>query len=282
MTPSITAVRLTGSAHRAELPLLVLGPSLDTSAMTTWSACAAGLTEEFDVVAWDLPGQGHNRSVPEEPFTMAELASGVLAVIDDILVQREDAGGRFYYAGDSVGGVVGLQLLLDAPGRVASAVLLGTGAKIGERATWLERISQRTLDEGDAQVCRALADFDVRDRLAEIGVPVLAVAGAADVVSPTASLREIADGVARGRLVELAGVAQRAPAESPGEVARLLRQHFLGDLDPDRTSPDSTVSAEFARDLAMTVRDAIANGVSAEEVKRLLLETAAQCDRPST
>ena len=30
--PSITAVRLTGAAHRAELPLLVLGPSLGTSA----------------------------------------------------------------------------------------------------------------------------------------------------------------------------------------------------------------------------------------------------------
>lgn len=214
VTPSITAVRMTGSAHRAELPLLVLGPSLDTSAMTTWSACAAGLTEEFDVVAWDLPGQGHNRSVPEEPFTMAELASGVLAVIDDILVQREDAGGRFYYAGDSVGGVVGLQLLLDAPGRVAAAVVLGASA------------------------------------LADIDVPVL----------------------------ELVGAAYLDPAESPDELARLLRQHFLGDADPDRVTRGST---DFARDLAMTVRDAIANGVSAEEVRQLLLETAAQCDRSS-
>lgn len=216
MTPSITAARMTGSAHRAELPLLVLGPSLDTSAMTTWSACATDLTEGFDVVAWDLPGQGHNRSVPQEPFTLAELASGVLAVVDDILEQREDAGGRFFYAGDSVGGEVGLRLLLDAPGRVAAAVVLGASAP------------------------------------ADLAVPVL----------------------------ELSGASYLDPVESPGEVARLLRQHFLGDLVQDRTSPDSTGSTDFARDLAMTVRDAIANGVSAEEVRQLLLETAAQYDRP--
>ena len=77
MIPSITVVRMTGARHRSELPLLVLGPSLGTSAATLWTACAAGLTDAFDVVAWDLPGHGHNRGVPEEPFTMAELAAGV-------------------------------------------------------------------------------------------------------------------------------------------------------------------------------------------------------------
>ena len=64
--------------HRAELPLLVLGPSLGTSARSLWGDCATHLTDAFDVLAWDLPGHGHNRSVPEEPFTMAELAAGVL------------------------------------------------------------------------------------------------------------------------------------------------------------------------------------------------------------
>ena len=78
MTPGITAVRMTGARHRDELPLLVLGPSLGTSASTLWTDCARGLTDVFDVVAWDLPGHGHNRAVPDEPFTMAELAAGVL------------------------------------------------------------------------------------------------------------------------------------------------------------------------------------------------------------
>ena len=40
MIPSITALRMSGARNRAELPLLVLGPSLGTSATTLWTHCA--------------------------------------------------------------------------------------------------------------------------------------------------------------------------------------------------------------------------------------------------
>lgn len=288
MNPTVTAVRMSGSANRAELPLLVLGPSLGTSAATLWSACAAGLTDDFDVLAWDLPGHGHNKSVPE-PFTIAELAAAVLGVVDDVLAQRDQLGDPFAYAGVSVGGAVGLQLLLDVPDRVDAAVLLCTGARIGDPAMWAGRIGQvsvsgtpvmvagsterwfapglverepavaasllhaleDTVDEGYVQVCAALADFDVRDRLGEIEAPVLAVAGAADPVTPTADLRVIADGVRRGRLVELPGVAHLAPAEAPQQVASLVRRHVLG-LGPDPGDEDRT--AREVRDAGMAVR----------------------------
>jgi 3-oxoadipate enol-lactonase/4-carboxymuconolactone decarboxylase len=255
--PTITAVRMTGAAHRAELPLLVIGPSLGTSATTLWGACAASLTDAFDVIAWDLPGHGHNRSVPEESFTMAELAAGVLRVVDDVLAER-DPGGTFHYAGDSVGGTVGLQLMLDAPHRVESAALLCTGARIGDEQLWSERIERvrtsgtpvmveasaerwfglgflerspergarllqalrEVVDEGYVPVCGALARFDVRDRLGEITMPVLAIAGSEDQATPPSKLREIAEGVEDGRYVELDGVAHLPPAESPEEGAR--------------------------------------------------------------
>src|SRR4029453_10291664 len=51
-----------------------------------------------------LPGHGHNRSVPDEQFTVAELAAGVLHVVDDLLAERGEVGGGFAYAGDPVGG----------------------------------------------------------------------------------------------------------------------------------------------------------------------------------
>lgn len=385
MIPSITAVRLTGARHRAELPLLVLGPSLGTSALTLWGACAAALTDAFDVVAWDLPGHGHNTAVPEEPFSMAELAAGVLVVVDDLLTERGQAGGSFAYAGDSVGGCVGLQLMLDAPGRVAGAVLLCTGAKIGDAESWTGRIGQvrasgtpvmvaasaerwfapgflerepergsallhalQSADDGGyVQVCAALADFDVRARLGAIAAPVLAVAGAEDGVTPTAGLREIADGVRDGRLVELDGVAHLAPAEAPALVARLIRHHLLGEPMPeDAPGDDRTVgevrdagyvvrrevlgdahvdraiagTSDFTRDfqelitqyawgsiwtrpgldrrsrslitltalvarghheeLAMHVRAARTNGLTVDEIKELLLQTAIYCGVP--
>ena len=287
MTPSITAVRLTGARHRAELPLLVLGPSLGTSASTLWTACAAsGLTDAFDVVAWDLPGHGHNRTVPDEPFTMAELAAGVLHVVDDILAERGD--DTFFYAGDSVGGAVGLQLLLDVPSRVTGAVLLCTGARIGSHESWSGRMAQvsmsgtpvmvsgsaerwfgagflerepergsallhalqEAVDEGYVAVCGALAEFDVRDRLAEITAPVLAVAGAEDVTTTVENLREIASGVKDGRLVVLDGVSHLAPAEAPEAVARLIRGHLLGEAP----EPGDSRTVQEVRDAGMAVR----------------------------
>ena len=380
MTPSITAVRLTGARHRGELPLLVLGPSLGTTAATLWTACAeAGLTEVFDVVAWDLPGHGHNRAVPEEPFTMAELAAGVLHVVDDIVAERGD--DTFFYAGDSVGGAVGLQLMLDVPARVAAAVLLCTGAKIGTHESWTGRMAQVSMsgtpvmvsgsterwfgagflerepergsallhalqaavDEGYVAVCGALAEFDVRDRLAEIGAPVLAVAGAEDVATPVENLREIAEGVKDGRLVVLDGVAHLAPAEAPSVVSRLLREHLLGEpaSSDDRTVQEvrdagmvvrrevlgdahvdraTAATTDFTRDfqelitqyawgsiwtrpgldrrsrsmitltalvarghheeLAMHVRAARTNGLSVEEIKEVLLQSAIYCGVP--
>ena len=132
MTLVVTGVRMSGARHRAELPLLVLGPSLGTSAGALWTDCAHHLTDDFDVLAWDLPGHGHNRSVPDEPLTIAELAEGVLALVGDVQEQRGDPGTPFAYAGVSVGGAVGLQLLLDHPDRVTAAALVCTGARIGE------------------------------------------------------------------------------------------------------------------------------------------------------
>lgn len=253
------AVRF-GRGTTADKPLLVLGPSLGTSATTLWSAAADRLAEHFHILAWELPGHGLDRAVPDGPLSMADLAAGVLELVDEV------GERRFHYAGDSVGGAVGLQLLLDAPDRVASAVLLCTGAQIGSEQVWTDRVAAvraggtaglveasagrwfgtgfvgrepdragallhalaGAADEGYAAVCGALAAFDVRDRLGEIGAPVLAVAGAEDAVTPPDGLRMIADGVRDGRLEVLDGVAHLAPAEAPDRVAALVLEHALG------------------------------------------------------
>ena len=350
MIPHVTAVRMTGRKDRADLPLLVLGPALGTSATALWGECAGKLSDVFDVLAWDLPGHGHNLTVPEEPFTISELAAGVLAIVDEVQHQREDAGSPVFYAGDSVGGVVGLQLLLDSPGRIRSAALLCTGAKVGDAARWTERVGQvrtsgtsglvpacterwfgrgfldsrpdvgagllealqeavgRRLPPG----CGAIAEFDVRDRLGEIHAPVLAVAGTEDVLTSAGGVQEIADSVQRGSYAELDGVAHMAPAEAPAEVASLLRQHFLGEPasdDDDLTrdfhqfSADHESGAVWARpgldprsrslvvlaalaargqfdQLAAHVEEAGAHGVTGDEIRELLLQTAAHCGLP--
>jgi 3-oxoadipate enol-lactonase/4-carboxymuconolactone decarboxylase len=258
-TPHLAGVELAGSP---DLPLLVCGPSLGTSATALWSPVAALLGDDFHVVAWDLPGHGVNRAVPSEDPTMADLAAGVLAFVDGVLAERGDAGASFVHAGDSVGGAVGLQLLLDAPERVRAAAIVCSGARLGDEAMWRERADlvrrsgtpvmvegsarrwfrpgfieeqpelatglMHALQEADrfgyASVCGALATFDVRHRLGDITAPVVAVAGAYDVAAPVAGMAEVAHGVADGRLLVLDRVAHQAPVEAPAETARAIRE----------------------------------------------------------
>ncbi|WP_300643662.1 alpha/beta fold hydrolase [Nocardioides sp.] len=230
---------------------LVLGPSLGTTAATCWGPVTRLLGWDLDVVALELPGHGGDTSPVPEALTVAALAERVLALVK----------GPFLYAGDSIGGQVGLQLLLDAPDRVLGAVLCCTGARIGTPESWAERIAQvrasgtaslvaatasrwfgptfierhphrasallhalRDTDPtGYAALCHALAAFDVTDRLGEISAPVIAVAGAHDAVCSPELVGQVAAGVQRGRLVVLDDVAHQAPAEAPERVAEIIR-----------------------------------------------------------
>ncbi|WP_216915607.1 bifunctional 3-oxoadipate enol-lactonase/4-carboxymuconolactone decarboxylase PcaDC [Nocardia noduli] len=266
--PTVTGVQLSGSAA---LPLLVCGPSLGTSAVALWSATAELLGDHFHVVGWDLPGHGSNHAEVTGGFTMAELADGVQAFVDRVLAERGEPSGGFHYAGDSVGGAVGLQLLLDHPGRIVTAILACTAARIGDEAMWRDRATlvrsagtsvmaddsaQRWfapgfVDEhpavaaallhsladadaaGYAAVCDALAIFDVRADLARIDTPILALAGAYDLATTVAAMAEMAHGVSDGRLVVLERVGHLAPAEAPVDTARAIRQAVGFASDPE-------------------------------------------------
>jgi len=277
-TPRITGVELGGDAS---LPLLVVGPSLGTGAAALWGSVAARLGDAFHVIGWNLPG--HDGSPVGGPFTMAELADGVRTYVEGVRRARGD-DRPFAYAGDSVGGAVGLELLLDSPEAVSAAALLCTGARIGEPEGWHERaatvrasgtptmvtgsaqrwfapgflerapevatgllgVLQQADAEGYAQVCEALAGFDVRSRLSEISAPVLALAGRHDVATPPASLEEIAEGVKDGRAVVLDDVAHLAPAEAPDRVADLLRAHLTSSEESVRSAYDAGMSVRRA------------------------------------
>ena len=220
--PKITGVQL---SEPSAGPLLVLGPSLGTSATALWAASAAFLGERFHVVAWDLPGHGQTptRCRMASPWPSSPPACWHSSTV---LTDRGESGGPLVYAGDSVGGAVGLQLCWTRRTGSLAAVLLCTGAKIGDADGWRERaarvrasgtavlVSQsverwfapgflerepevasapavlyapptRRLRPGLRGACRLR-----RTRPAgEIAVPVLAVAGAEDVADPAGAAR---------------------------------------------------------------------------------------------
>lgn len=242
----------------ADAPLLVLGPSLGTSTIL-WESVTPALASTHRIVAWDLPG--HGASAPADgAFTVADLADAVAARVAELGAQS------IRYAGVSLGGAVGLELLLRHPALIERAAILCSGAVIGEPDAWRERaakvraestsaliigsaerwfapgsiaehpdltgrllhVLQNTDDESYARCCDALAAYDVRDRLGEIRTPVLAAWGAHDQVTPESSARVIAEGVRDGRATAIPDASHLAPVDAPDAVAALLQQ-FLNE-----------------------------------------------------
>ena len=125
--PALTGSSTIGPAGRN----LILGPSLGTSSIL-WDRAIPILAEEFTLLAWDLPGHG-NSAATGEPFSMADLADGVIRLADD-------AGfDTFCYAGVSLAGQVGIELALRHRDRLLGMAIICSTAKIGEQSRWDER-----------------------------------------------------------------------------------------------------------------------------------------------
>lgn len=252
--PQLTLTRLAGAPGHGDL--LVVGPSLGTSVEGLWGAAAAELSDRFEVVGWELPG--HGRSTPAtEPFSVADLAAAVRRRAAQLV---GDAPRRVLYAGVSLGGAVALELALE-PGVFDHVSCIASAARIGEPEMWHERAALvrragtpvmvgpssqrwfapgfldrdpttgnrllRSLSDTDresyALACEALADFDLRARLAEVAVPLLVAPGEHDVVIPPHVAQQTADAVTGASLRVLPGCGHLPPAEAPGAVATALR-----------------------------------------------------------
>lgn len=223
--------------------------------------------------ALDVPAGTARSDVPK--VVMSDLAEAVLTTLDRILPDVAAPDARVSVAGDSIGGALALQLALDHPTRFERVAAFCTGAKIGEREGWEERAETvaisgtptqvigsaerwfghgfmerepeasaallHSLQDADrfsyAALCFTLADFDIRDRLPEITVPVLAVAGSEDKPTPPPKLAEIASGVRESHLEVIEGAAHLVPIEAPALTAALLTDFLAGRIS-DVTSAD--------------------------------------------
>lgn len=222
-----------------------------------WDPQIAGLTSVANVLAVDLRGHGASPA-PAGPYSVADLAGDVVAVLDSIGVNRA------HLVGLSLGGAVAQWIAVHRPARVQTLSLLCTSARFGESQAWLDRASATrssgtqsladavlsrwftpelaardtelaarhrqmivdTPDEGYASCCDALADFDNRADLGRIAAPTLVIAGEQDPSTPPADLKIIADGIARSTLHVLDPAAHLANVEQAGEVTRLIIDHI--------------------------------------------------------
>ena len=256
---TVPAIALTAPVGPDGAPLLVLGPSLGTSTIL-WENVVPVLA---DALPRRRVGPARARRLararPSRSRSPTSPTPSPAAI-------RELGAERVLYAGVSLGGATGLELGLRHPELVVGAAIVASGAQLGEprgvararragaravdvgadhrrrrsagsRPDSIERepdLSGRLLhalqdadDESYALCCEALAAYDVRDRLGEIGMPVLALWGEHDARGSRGEGRSRSPAAScDGRAEMIAGVAHLPPAEQPAATAAALLAFF--------------------------------------------------------
>jgi 3-oxoadipate enol-lactonase len=178
----------------------------------TWST----LAEVGRVIAYDIRGHGYARGAPLTTG-LDQLAHDTIDILDALGVPHADVYGASY------GGAIAQTVLLDYPHRVRSAALIATASDCGgpdgelaHRADaaeqhgieaqvpssiirwflpemiaangWAVRYARECVRRDSvaewAAAWRAMASLNVIDRLPEISVPVIAIAGKQDLSAP--------------------------------------------------------------------------------------------------
>jgi len=146
----------------------------------TWASCMDALADRYEVIAVDLPGHGAS-PVPEDPAVYSR--DGALRDIDEVLASL---GAPAVLVGHSLGGYLALAHAATRPGVVCGIVVLNTGPGYRDpvkREEWNERSRRNAHRFGVPPQVTGLNlqhDSVVMDRLTEIRVPTLVLAGAAD------------------------------------------------------------------------------------------------------
>jgi 3-oxoadipate enol-lactonase len=219
----------------------------------------AGLAADvFDAQVSAFPGAyattlpGHDPTRPGSPASIAEFAD---AVAEEL---RERPARETVLCGSSMGGAVALELALRREPSVCAVALIGSGAKLRvapalfaalennfEAAArslathffthptqeCVDRAVETLLRVGQAQTLRdfrACDAFDVTARVDALTLPLLAIVGEQDVLTPPKFSQWLADRVhgAATRILPLAG--HLAMIERPDETNAVLRAFVDG------------------------------------------------------
>lgn len=240
-------------------PLLVMAHALGMT-QGAWDDVIPDLLGKFRILTWDLPGHGGSADWPDasEQITAEDLAAEALALADFA------GADTFYFAGTSIGGVVGQQLLACHEERLISVVLTNTGAVIGTQDGWAARsadvlqkglnrmseaivprwfspesdrqqpalvegwtvIMSRGDDRSYALLCEMLGTCDFSDKLQQLSTPLLLVGGNDDVATPPALLETLAQISGAAAPIILEQVGHVPSVECPEQLCQILLTHM--------------------------------------------------------
>jgi 3-oxoadipate enol-lactonase len=259
----IDHVEIAYDIHGSGEPLVLIGGY--TMVKESWQLQTNELSKHFRVICFDNRGVGET-TIPSEPFTIADMASDTVGLMDALGIHRA------HIFGVSMGGLIAQLLALDYPDRV-SRLALGCTTHGGRHAVQpeaevmklLARASDPSLSaeeairmrmpvifsqgfireepqrleefvrlamqywptpQGAAGQFRALSVFNVKRRLGEIRCPVLVITGSEDRMMPSENSRLLAEGIAGAELYMVQGAGHSFFHEKPDEVNRVLVAFF--------------------------------------------------------
>ena len=211
-------------------PAIVFLHGLGMSA-STWTACTAHLVDRFTTVAVDLPGHGES-PCPDDPDAFTRDAA--LVDLDEIIATLDD---RPVLVGHSLGGYLALAHGATRPHGARGIVLLNTGPGYRDpekRAGWNDRSRRNAHRFGVPERVAALnlqEDAVVTDRLADMAVPTLVLAGSDDRPEYASAGGYLEAKMPDARLVVLAGGGHSMHEDShAADVAELI-SGFVDGLD---------------------------------------------------
>lgn len=211
-----------------ELRILDSGPGNDPSARTFvlvhglgvsslyYRELADDLAPHGRVIAVDLPGFGRTET-PERSLRMSHFAAVLQEAVEALGL------GDAVLIGHSMGTQVVVEALVRRPGIASSAVLIGPVVNAAERRVPLVvwRFLQSVFAETPASVAPSIlawlrcgprmlfdtippmVDYRLEDRIAEVEVPVVILAGANDRLAPLAWLDRLGRAAGGGARVEV-------------------------------------------------------------------------------
>lgn len=235
-------------------PALVFCNSLGTD-YQMWNKQISVFAQDYFVICYDT--RGHGKSDRSESITMSDLANDIVDILDHFHIKKS------HFCGISMGGLIGLQLAIQAPQRLLSLTIAHSDAKIGQKTAWLERAqnveihgldeivhtahirwfstkfdylhdatAQKTIQslsvmqaKGYAAVCRALAHTDLCQSLHKISIPCLVICGSLDAITTVEDGRQIQSGIKNAELVILEA-AHLSNIEAPTEFNQTVK-NFL-------------------------------------------------------
>ncbi|MEX3015877.1 3-oxoadipate enol-lactonase [Gymnodinialimonas hymeniacidonis] len=238
-------------------PPVVFANSLGTD-LRLWDGVVDALPEGLRLIRYDKRGHGLS-TCPPAPYGMGALVRDAERVMDALEVR--DA----VFVGLSIGGMIAQGLAAKRLDLIRAVVLSNTGAKIGTREMWEERIATlraggmaamsdaimerwfapafRSSDavspwrrmvetcpvEGYAGCSAAIAGSDFYTTTAALRLPAMVIAGDRDGATPPDLVRELAELIPGARFELMRNVGHLPCVEKPDEYAKLLTG-FLNDI----------------------------------------------------